>query len=79
MSTQYQDVLQAAMSLPEADRIELVDTLIASFEADKALPFDDAWLGEIQRRSAEYDAGVVEAAPWSVVKERVRQRCQRHG
>lgn len=78
MSTQYQDVLQAAMSLPEGDRMELVDTLIASFEPDAALPFDDAWLAEIQRRSAEYEAGLVQATPWSVVKERVRQRCQRH-
>jgi hypothetical protein len=36
-------------------------------------PFDDSWLEEIRRHSAEYDTGSVQAIPWSDVKEREKK------
>lgn len=37
-------------------------------------PFpSDEWLDEAQRRSDEYDAGRMTAAPWSEVRERARR------
>jgi hypothetical protein len=39
-------------------------------------PFDDAWLAEIQRRSAQIDAGTATLTPWPEVKRRVRQRLE---
>ena len=74
-----QEVMQAAMALPEPDRAELVDSLIATFQPAQAAPLDDAWLAEIQRRSLEYDQGLVQTIPWEQVKQRARQRLTSHG
>jgi putative addiction module component (TIGR02574 family) len=76
MSPATEQLLQAALALPEAERWELVDALLASQDQSKELPFDPAWLSEIQRRSAELEAGPVTSTPWPVVRERVRQRVQ---
>jgi putative addiction module component (TIGR02574 family) len=65
------------MGLAEADRAELVESLIASLNPVNAAPLDDAWLAEIDRRSQEYDAGTVKAVPWSQVRERARPRLRR--
>jgi putative addiction module component (TIGR02574 family) len=62
------------LALPEEDRFELAEALLASQDQSSELPFDPAWLGEIQRRSAEIEAGSVPLTPWSVVRERVRQQ-----
>jgi putative addiction module component (TIGR02574 family) len=71
-----EQVLQAALALPEDERWELLEALLAAQEQPGELPFDRAWLGEIQRRSAEIDSGSVELTPWTVVRERVRQRLE---
>lgn len=76
MSPAAEQILQAALALPEEERQELVDALLVETTAASGLPFDPAWLGEIQRRSAEIDAGTARLTPWSVVRERVRQRLE---
>jgi hypothetical protein len=40
------------------------------------LTFDSTWLAQPQRRSAEIQAGAVSLIPWSVVRERARQRLE---
>jgi putative addiction module component (TIGR02574 family) len=72
-------VLQAALTLPEEDRVQLVDTLIATLEPEDAAPLDDAWLAEIQRRSREYDEGRALPIAWQEAKERARQRARQNG
>lgn len=74
MNESFNNVFQAALALPETDRVQLVDALIATFEPDAAAPLDDAWLAEIERRSREFDEGKVQPIPWEVVKERARRR-----
>jgi putative addiction module component (TIGR02574 family) len=74
MSESFNNVFQAALALPESDRVQLVDALIATLEPDDAAPLDDAWLSEIERRSREFDEGKVQPIPWEVVKERARRR-----
>lgn len=69
-----QEVLEAACSLPEEDRLELVDELIATLEPEDKPPLDEEWVAEIQRRSREYDAGRMPAVPWDVVKDQARKR-----
>lgn len=76
MSPAAEQILQAALALPEEERQELVDALLVETTAASGLPFDPAWLGEIQRRSAEIDAGTARLTPWSVVRERVRRRLE---
>lgn len=74
MSESFANVYQAALALPETDRVQLVDALIATLEPEDAAPLDDAWLAEIERRSREFDEGKVQPIPWQAVKERARRR-----
>jgi len=67
-------VLQDALSLSDSDRLQLVESLIASFEESGSAAFDDAWLAEIKRRTAEIESGSVPLIPWNEVKKTVRQR-----
>jgi putative addiction module component (TIGR02574 family) len=76
MSPATEQLLQAVLTLPEEERFELVEALLASHDQSDELPFDQAWLGEIQRRSAEIETGMVRSTPWPVVRERVRQRLE---
>lgn len=74
-----QDVLKNAILLDEGDRARLVDALIASFDPASSAPLDDAWLAELERRSAELDTGNVALSSWSQVRERARQRALLRG
>jgi putative addiction module component (TIGR02574 family) len=69
-----EQLLQSALALPEDERLDLVEALLAECDRALARPFDDAWLAEIQRRSAEIDAGTAILTLWPEVKRRVRQR-----
>ena len=79
MTASVDDILQQALALPDSERAQLVDALIATFAPEDAAPLDDTWLAEINRRSDEYDAGGVQPITWDEVKERARQRAQRNG
>jgi putative addiction module component (TIGR02574 family) len=74
MQQNVDQLLQAALSLPDEEQLRLVSALTAAVEERGLRPFDDWWLGEIERRSAEYEARSVAAIPWSEVKERARRR-----
>ena len=74
MNQTVEQLLQAALKLPDAEQLQLVSALTAAVEERGLRPFDDSWLEEIQRRSAEYDSGSVQAIPWAEVKERVHLR-----
>jgi putative addiction module component (TIGR02574 family) len=73
MSQGVQQLLQAALALSDEEQLQLVAALVAAVDERGLRPFDDSWLEEVQRRSAEYDAGGVEPIPWSEVKERARR------
>ncbi len=68
MNTTTQHLFDTVLSLPDGDRVELVEALIASFRPDDRPPFDDAWRPVIQRRSAELRSGQVTPVPWAEVK-----------
>ena len=79
MTQQAQELLDSALSLAEDDQMQLVAALLSAVDERGWRPFDDAALAEIQRRSAEYDAGGVTPIPWEEVKERARREVGRHG
>ena len=79
MVTSFEQIIEAALALPDSKRAELVDTLISTFAPEDAAPLDDAWLAEINRRSDEFDAGGVETLTWAEVKERARRGRTLHG
>jgi putative addiction module component (TIGR02574 family) len=72
MSSNTEQVLQTALSLPSAEQVELIEALIAAQDEVDPQALDDAWMTEIQRRSAEFDAGKTTSIPWSVVRDRGR-------
>ena len=76
MSDSAESVFQAAMALPPDERVELVEALIAECDQQLQRPFADAWIAEVQRRSAEIDSGAVTLSPWPEVKARVRKRIE---
>jgi putative addiction module component (TIGR02574 family) len=68
------DVLAAALALPDEERLELVETLIASLQPAGRPPFDESWREVIRRRSAEVQSGAVTPVPWDEVKRRAREK-----
>jgi putative addiction module component (TIGR02574 family) len=69
-----QQLFDAALSLPDDDRVELVEALIASFRPDDRPPFDDSWRAVFERRSAELQAGRATPVPWAEVKRSAREK-----
>jgi putative addiction module component (TIGR02574 family) len=76
MSPATGQLLRAVLTLPENERRELVEALLATQDAPGELPFDSGWLAEAQRRYAEVQAGAVNLIPWQVVQARARQRLE---
>lgn len=74
MTKATEQLLHSALALPEEERLQLVEALLAECDQTLARPFDDAWLAEIQRRSTQIEAGTAILTPWPEVKRRVRQR-----
>ena len=72
--TRYETVLADASRLPVADRIQLIEDLWDTLPNDGLLPLSDEWVAEIQRRSAEYDAGSAETVSWEQVKAEALRR-----
>ena len=70
MSPQTEQLLQSALGLPEVERIELAEALIATTTP----VLDPDWLAEIQRRSGEIDRGEVTLRTWAEVKQHSRER-----
>ncbi len=70
----YEAVLADAAQLPVSDRIQLMDAIWDTLPADALPPLGPEWLAEIQRRSAEYDAGRAEVVSWQEVKAAVLGR-----
>jgi putative addiction module component (TIGR02574 family) len=79
MSQTVEQLLQAALTLPDNDQMQLVAALTAAVEERGLRPFEDEWLQEIQRRSKEFDSGAVRAIPWSQVRERARRGASERG
>lgn len=72
MNPTAEQLLTAALNLPDDDRLEVVEALIDSFQHPHQPPFDDSWREVIRRRSDELKSGQVAAVPWSVVKRMAR-------
>jgi len=70
-------LLADAARLPVADRLQLIDAIWDTLPAESLPPLSDEWVAEIQRRSAEYDAGSAETVPWEQVKAEALRRAGR--
>ena len=74
MSTKTEQLLEAALALPDEDRLEFVEALAASLRPEDRPPFDESWREVVRRRSAELKSGAVTPVPWSEVKRQAREK-----
>jgi putative addiction module component (TIGR02574 family) len=70
MTTQTQAILDAALALPEAERLALMEQLLEVSSPDLEELNDDELYAELERRRAEVHAGTAKGIPWSELKSR---------
>jgi putative addiction module component (TIGR02574 family) len=71
MRSKAERVRKQVQSLPDADKLRLVDVLLT--ELDKPDPdIDRVWVGESQRRWSSYRAGKMKAIPYREVMKRFK-------
>ena len=71
--TTLEEIIAAAKSLSAADRLRLVDAVWDGASPESWPGPSQAWIEEVQQRSADYDAGRMPATPWPSVKARARR------
>ncbi|MSR57049.1 MAG: hypothetical protein EXS05_05185 [Planctomycetaceae bacterium] len=73
MSTVTNPVFDAALALPESQRVELAERLLESLDSEKPIVLSEAWRVELHRRLADYQCGKDRAMPVEDVIARVRE------
>jgi len=68
------EMLAEMLELPEEERARLALELLRSLDGDPEQGIEEAWDAEIERRSAEVDAGTAETITLKEYREHVRQR-----
>ena len=74
MSPAAEQVLQAAMSLPQGERAEVANCLWESIEGFATPEIEAAWRDEIAERIRAVDAGEVELLSEEEVNHRLREK-----
>ncbi|MCE9527407.1 MAG: addiction module protein [Planctomycetales bacterium] len=59
MSHAADELLKTALALSEDEQLAFAAALVSALDERRVRPFDDAWLAEAERRSAEFDAGAL--------------------
>jgi putative addiction module component (TIGR02574 family) len=67
MSNESQNILTAALALPETERLWLVERLMDTLPADTDELTDDELFAELERRRAEVEKDPSMAIPWKDV------------
>jgi putative addiction module component (TIGR02574 family) len=72
MAVSREKLFQDRLQLEQHDRAELAKLLIDSLDSATEQDVEEAWAREIDRRTAELDAGTAEIIPWETVRARLR-------
>ncbi len=73
MRTAAEKLRKQARSLPDSDKLRLVDVLLT--ELDKPDPdIDRIWVAESQRRWKAYKAGKMKTVPYSEVMKKFKKK-----
>jgi len=75
----FNSVFTAASQLPVSDQLRLIDELAANVPDDQPPTLSPAWVAEIERRTAEVDAGTVATVPWAEVRRELFRRASSDG
>lgn len=63
MSGSSEQILKEALALPPQERVELVERLLATFQAPPDPYIDELWACEAEDRLDAYDRGELNAVP----------------
>lgn len=74
MTRAISEIEKEIRGLGRSEQERLLRALLEELDGPADPDADRAWLSEVQRRSAEFDAGLVKAIPAEQVFERVRAR-----
>ena len=74
MGTDAAELLARALTLPEAARAALADSLIESLDGPVDEDAEQASKHEVARRLQEIDSGAVETVAWDDVRRQLRTR-----
>ena len=74
MGTDAAELLARALTLPEAARAALADSLIESLDGPVDEDAEQAWKHEVARRLQEIDSGAVSTEAWDDVRRQLRSR-----
>lgn len=74
MSTNFEDILSAALSLSPGARAMLADHLLESLDAESQKRIDTLWAEEADRRAQEIDEGRAKLIPGDEVLAELRSR-----
>jgi putative addiction module component (TIGR02574 family) len=77
MTSSARKLLEDALVLPEAERLELASEIIASVDGPRDADWEDAWLTEVDRRAAAAKARGETASEWTDVRARILKRLGR--
>ena len=59
MAQRTEEIVKAAVQLPEKERVRVVEELLANLEPEPDEDVDAAWAAEVERRSREIKEGTV--------------------
>jgi putative addiction module component (TIGR02574 family) len=74
MGRAISDIEREIRGLDRSEQERLLRALLEELDGPADPDADQAWLDEVQRRSAELDAGLVKTVPANEVFERIRAR-----
>lgn len=74
MSTEGQQFIEVALTLPESERAEIAARLIRSLEPEGGDDVDAAWSAEIEKRIRSIDDGSAKLIPWDEVRQEIDGR-----
>jgi putative addiction module component (TIGR02574 family) len=77
MARAIAEIEKEVRGLDRSQQERLLRALLEELDGPADVDADRAWLDEAQRRSSEFDAGLVRAIPAEEVFERVRARLKR--
>ena len=73
MSPRVEAVLNEALKLEPAERAELVEQILTSFESPQRKQIDEAWAAEVEDRIDAYDRGEMHSTPASQVLDEIEK------
>jgi putative addiction module component (TIGR02574 family) len=62
-------IIDAALKLPESERVHVVQELIESLSPDAETLMDDEWAAELDRRFSEFERGEADAVSWAELRD----------